>query len=177
MFNGIEVKKSTIWQQLCILTFSPERHNVIWCGKLVRRRNCLPHELYDKLNPEIPLVAMQDINSCLAEMSNAVFDAESNIKMESCIELLNCAVLDNPTFIAEKKLIVDICRTLNEHIFEDYGLEVLQKSESCYRSYLFDKCMMTTAKYLRNMNHNVTFFPGENRTQCHDHTTKTERNG
>ncbi|EPB91064.1 hypothetical protein HMPREF1544_02133 [Mucor circinelloides 1006PhL] len=94
-------------------------------------------------------------------MSIAIFDAESNAKMESCIELLNYLQLDDPIFIAEKKLIVDICRTLNDYIFDDCGLKVLQKSESCYRSYLFDKCMMATTKYLRNINHNVTFLPGE----------------
>ncbi|KAL7318307.1 hypothetical protein PS15m_004541 [Mucor circinelloides] len=144
------------------MQLSPERHNVIWCGKLVRRRNCLPLELYEKLNQKIPLVTMQDINPLLAQMSTAIFDAESNTKMESyTIEQLNRVELDDPILIAEKKLIVDICRTLNDYIFDNCGLEVLQKSESCYRSYLFDKCMMATTKYLCNFNHNVTFFPGE----------------
>lgn len=40
-------------------------------------------------------------------------------------------------------------------------IALIQKSESCYRSYLFDKCMMTTTKYLSTLNHNVIFFPGE----------------
>ncbi|KAI8349689.1 hypothetical protein BD560DRAFT_478872, partial [Blakeslea trispora] len=156
--------------------FSPERHKVIWCGKLVRRRSCLPPELYEKLNQEIPLVTIQDINPCLAEMSNAVFDAESNTEMQSCIEQLNCTVLNDPVFITEKKLIVDICRTLNDYIYDNCGLEVLQKSESCYRSYLFDKCLMATTKYLRNVNHDVTFFPGEIELNSMTTQLKTERN-
>ncbi|KAG0928310.1 hypothetical protein G6F57_013565 [Rhizopus arrhizus] len=108
-------------------------------------------------------------------MSNAVFDAESNTEMQSCIELLNCIVLDDPVFIAEKKLIVDICRTLNDYIFDNCGLEVLQKSESCYRSYLFDKCMMATTKYLRNVNHDITFFPGE--IELNSMTTQLKQKG
>ncbi|CAO3695775.1 unnamed protein product [Rhizopus stolonifer] len=154
--NNDDDKKGSIWEE-----WNPERHNVIWCGKLVQRRHCLPPELYDKLNQEIPLVTIQDIKPCFAELSMAIFDAESNIKMQSCIELLNCVVLDDQILVAEKKLIVDICRTLNDYIFDDCGLELLQKSESCYRSYLFDNCMKITTKYLRSVNHNVTFFPGE----------------
>ncbi|KAI7880818.1 uncharacterized protein EV154DRAFT_428764 [Mucor mucedo] len=79
-------KKNSIWEEWkqflddqenmnCFMQLSPERHRVIWCGKLVQRRSCLPSELYDKLNQKLPLVTMQDINPCLAEMSNAVFDA------------------------------------------------------------------------------------------------------
>ncbi|KAG1103979.1 hypothetical protein G6F42_017151 [Rhizopus arrhizus] len=163
-------KKDSIWEEWkqfldnqenmkCFMQLSPEMHKVIWCGKLVRRRNCLPPELYDKLNQEIPLVTMQDINPCLAEMSNAVFDAESNTEMQSCIELLNCIVLDDPVFIAEKKLIVDICRTLNDYIFDNCGLE----------------CMMATTKYLRNVNHDITFFPGE--IELNSMTTQLKQKG
>lgn len=78
MFHATEVKRELCdnnYVSLLFIKFSPEMHKVIWCGKLVRRRNCIPPELYDKLNQEIPLVTMQDINPCLAEMSNAVFDA------------------------------------------------------------------------------------------------------
>lgn len=78
MLYATEVKKvlcGNNYVSLLFIIFSPEMHKVIWCGKLVRRRNCLPFELYDKLNKEIPLVTMQNINPCLAEMSNAIFDA------------------------------------------------------------------------------------------------------
>ncbi|CAO3601009.1 unnamed protein product [Absidia cylindrospora] len=100
-------KKDSFWEEWkqflddeenkkCFMQLSPERHNVIWCGKLVRRRSCLPPELYGKLNQEIPLVTMQDISPYLAEMSMAVFNAESNAEMQNCIELLNCVVFDDP---------------------------------------------------------------------------------
>ncbi|CAO3650123.1 unnamed protein product [Mucor hiemalis] len=71
--------------------------------------------------------------------------------------------------------IVDICRTLNDYIYDNCGLEVLQKSESCYRSYLFDKCMMTTTKYFRNVNYDITFFPGE--IELNSMTTQLKQKG
>ncbi|KAI9313575.1 hypothetical protein BX666DRAFT_1815743, partial [Dichotomocladium elegans] len=94
------------------MQLSPEMHNVIWCGKLVRRRVCLPPDLYAKLNQEVSSVTIQDISPCLAEMCMTIFDAESNIEMQSCVEQLNHVVLDDPILVAEKKLIVDICGTL-----------------------------------------------------------------
>ena len=63
----------------------------------------------------------------------------------------------------------------NDYIFDNCGLEVLQKSESCYRSYLFDKCMMATTKYLRNVNHDITFFPGE--IELNSMTTQLKQKG
>lgn len=54
---------------------SPESHNVIWCGKQVRRRSCLPRELYERLNQEVPLITMHDISPNLVKMSMLVFDA------------------------------------------------------------------------------------------------------
>lgn len=78
------------------------------------------------------------------------------------------------SWLQKKKLIVDICRTLVEHhsstqwqsyrsddVYDNCGPRVLEISESCYRSYLFDNCLKAAARYLRNINHNVTFFPGE----------------
>ncbi|CEP08099.1 hypothetical protein [Parasitella parasitica] len=53
----------------CFMRLSPEKHNLIWCGKLVRY--CLPH--------------------VLAETSIAIFDAESETKMQPC-----CARRPNP---------------------------------------------------------------------------------
>lgn len=49
----------------------------------------------------------------------------------------------------------------NDYVYDDCGLQVLEKSESCYRSYLFDHCVKATTKYLRNVSHDVTFYPGE----------------
>ncbi|KAI9273760.1 hypothetical protein BY458DRAFT_473877 [Sporodiniella umbellata] len=137
------------------MQLSPEMHDVIWCGKLVRRRACIPSELYTKLNQEVSSVIIQDISPCLAEMCMDIFDA----------------VCHNPTLAAEKKLIVDIlkvvrleyilnryCLFSNDYIYDNCGTDVLRKSESCYRSYLFDSCMKATTKYLRNKN----FFPWRN---------------
>ncbi|CDH53212.1 predicted protein [Lichtheimia corymbifera JMRC:FSU:9682] len=139
--------KSSFWEEWkqflidpennrCFMQLSPESHNVIWCGKLVRRRSCLPHELYERLNQEVPLITMHEISPNLVEMSMAIFDAK-------------------------EKLIVDICRTLSDDVYDNCGPRVLEISESCYRSYLFDNCLKAAARYLRNINHNVTFFPGE----------------
>lgn len=78
MFHAIEVRKENnvmYFHSFFIIIFSPESHNVIWCGKLVRRRSCLPHELYERLNQEVPLITMHDISPNLVEMSMAIFDA------------------------------------------------------------------------------------------------------
>ncbi|KAI7903549.1 uncharacterized protein BX663DRAFT_33708 [Cokeromyces recurvatus] len=85
-YDNCDYKKDSIWEEWkqflddqenkeYLMQLSSERHNVIWCGKLVRWRSCLPPVLYDKLNQKIPLVTMQDISPCLAEMSIAIFDA------------------------------------------------------------------------------------------------------
>lgn len=77
MFYVTEVKRvlcGNNYASLLFIVFSPERHKAIWCGKLVRRRNCLLPELYNKLNQEISLVTMQDINPCFAGNSIAILD-------------------------------------------------------------------------------------------------------
>ncbi|KAG2196235.1 hypothetical protein INT47_007662 [Mucor saturninus] len=114
------------------------------------------------------------IAGTIAETMASTMSSFTQVKYK--IELLNCIVLDDPVFIAEKKkLIVDICRTLNDYIYHNCGLEVLQKSESCHRSYLFDRCTMATTKYLRNVNHDITFLPGE--IELNSMTTQLKQKG
>ncbi|KAG0174877.1 hypothetical protein DFQ28_006751 [Apophysomyces sp. BC1034] len=66
-------KKNSIWDEWKqflnnpentrrLMQLSSERHNVIWCGKLVRRRSGLPPELYAKLKEEVPSINVQEIS-------------------------------------------------------------------------------------------------------------------
>ena len=46
-------------------------------------------------------------------------------------------------------------------IYDNCGVEVLSKSESAYRSYVFDESIKSCTRYLRDTGANVTFLPGE----------------
>lgn len=56
---------------------SPERHNIIWCGRLVRRRSCLPLNLYNRLAVQVPVVDEQEIDANLSDALYNVVDAVS----------------------------------------------------------------------------------------------------
>ena len=48
-----------------------------------------------------------------------------------------------------------------EEVYVNVEAEVLQKSETIYRSYIFDPCLKNVAKYLLRKGYSVTFLPGE----------------
>jgi hypothetical protein len=59
------------------LIFSPESHNVIWCGKKVLRRPVLPVELFQELNKQVPNIKMQRVDSIFKELLLEALDTVS----------------------------------------------------------------------------------------------------
>lgn len=45
---------------------SPEKHRVIWYGRLLRRRSCLPWYLYSKLKESVSCIEAKSINPCFS---------------------------------------------------------------------------------------------------------------
>ncbi|KAG2209922.1 hypothetical protein INT45_013282, partial [Circinella minor] len=90
-----------------LIQLSPEKHGVIWCGNLVRRRSCYPAELYKKTNEEVTSVERKSIDSHFIEAINDVADATSSQDMEDAVERLNCIEVDDK-LVAEKKFTIDI---------------------------------------------------------------------
>ncbi|KAI8974435.1 hypothetical protein BDB01DRAFT_728945, partial [Pilobolus umbonatus] len=54
---------------------SPEKHRVNWYGRLLRRRSCLPQDLYSELKKEISCIETKSINLCLFSGVMAVVEA------------------------------------------------------------------------------------------------------
>ncbi|KAG2217796.1 hypothetical protein INT45_001121, partial [Circinella minor] len=85
---------------------------------------------------------------------------------------LNCIEVDDK-LVAEKKFYSAILSILftnhycfpsilsAEEVYVNAGVEILQKTETIYRSYIFDPCLKNVAKYLRRTGHQITFLPGE----------------
>ncbi|KAI9004292.1 hypothetical protein CLU79DRAFT_781602 [Phycomyces nitens] len=58
-----------------LMQLSPEKHHIIWYGKLLRRRSCLPSDLYSKLNEEVSYIEDKYISPCFFDGAMAVVDA------------------------------------------------------------------------------------------------------
>jgi hypothetical protein len=54
------------------LIFSPELHNVIWCGKQVLRRPILPVDIFQELNNQVPNIKIQLIDH---DLKHILYDA------------------------------------------------------------------------------------------------------
>lgn len=59
------------------LIFSPESHNVIWCGKQVLRRPVLPVDLFRELNNQVPNITIQLVDRALKQMLYDALDTVS----------------------------------------------------------------------------------------------------
>ncbi|ORX53577.1 hypothetical protein DM01DRAFT_1287644 [Hesseltinella vesiculosa] len=91
---------------------SPERHKMIWCGPMVRRRSSLPSDLFSSLNENIPMIDKQLIDKNLNPIFLAVCDAVSQREMDDAIDALRVVSAGNDGIKAERKLLVSICDTL-----------------------------------------------------------------
>ncbi|KAI7898051.1 uncharacterized protein BX663DRAFT_582987 [Cokeromyces recurvatus] len=141
---------------------SPEKHNVIWCGKLVRRRDCLPSTLFKRLNEGAVYIDCQKLDSSFVEICREIADAESREEMKEGIDELRAISRNGGEYQkAEVEMVVSMCALFQEYIYYNCGENVLMKSESCYRSYLFDECMKMMNKYMCDKGNKVTFLPGE----------------
>ncbi|KAJ8661498.1 hypothetical protein O0I10_002764 [Lichtheimia ornata] len=58
-----------------LMQLSPERYRVIWCGKHVHRRSCLPADLYARINKEITHIRIQRMRSVSIDEVMAVAKA------------------------------------------------------------------------------------------------------
>ncbi|KAI9497048.1 hypothetical protein BDB00DRAFT_51774 [Zychaea mexicana] len=81
--------------------------------------------------------------------------------MEDTVEKLDRVELDDDQLVSKRKFISSILSIFAEEVYVNVGVEVLQKSETIYRSYVFDPCLKNVAKYLRRTGYQITFLPGE----------------
>ncbi|KAI7848541.1 hypothetical protein BDC45DRAFT_523157 [Circinella umbellata] len=89
-----------------LMQLSPEKHGVIWCGKLVRRRSCLPVTLFEKLNKEVMYVKATNISLYFLSQANEIVDTSSREAMGNEIEVLQRMVPEERSLIPEKKIFV-----------------------------------------------------------------------
>ncbi|CEG67732.1 hypothetical protein RMATCC62417_04121 [Rhizopus microsporus] len=81
--------------------------------------------------------------------------------MDDGIDKLRGTTLVDEQARAEKKLIVGICDMFNDHVYNNQIQNAMNKSEACYRSYIFDGCMKASAKLISSLGYDVVFLPGE----------------
>ncbi|ORX48591.1 hypothetical protein DM01DRAFT_253029 [Hesseltinella vesiculosa] len=118
--NEQEGDISDIWQAwrqfLCdpdntkhLMHLCPERHNIIWYGKSLRRRSCLPVDLYNRLATEVPFVDVQEIGTSVIDAVYLVADATSREQMDDRINDLRSIPPNEAQ--QEARFIADICCT------------------------------------------------------------------
>ncbi|EIE80264.1 hypothetical protein RO3G_04969 [Rhizopus delemar RA 99-880] len=95
-----------------LMQLSPEKYHVIWYGRLLRRRNCLPSDLYLKLNNEVPCIDTKYIHPCFFEGAMAVVEATSRDDMAVRIRDLHNISVEDRSLVAERKLLTDILENL-----------------------------------------------------------------
>ncbi|KAI9481173.1 MAG: hypothetical protein EXX96DRAFT_480499 [Benjaminiella poitrasii] len=95
-----------------LMQLSPEKHRVIWFGRLLRRRSCLPWDLYPKLKEEVSCIDAKSINSCFFVEAMAVVEATSRDDMAARIEDLDNISVEGQSLVAEKKLLTIILGNL-----------------------------------------------------------------
>ncbi|GAA5808669.1 hypothetical protein MFLAVUS_002062 [Mucor flavus] len=59
------------------LIFSPESHNVIWCGKQVLRGVVLPVDLFRELNDRVPSITIQLVDCVFKQMLYDALDTDN----------------------------------------------------------------------------------------------------
>ncbi|KAG0745759.1 hypothetical protein G6F57_001287 [Rhizopus arrhizus] len=118
-----------------LMQLSPEKHRIIWYGRLLRRRSCLPSDLYSKLNEEVSCIEAKYIHPCFFDGAMAVTSRDD---MAVRIKDLSNVSVEDHSLVAERKLLTVILENFQREIYDNCHKGVLSKSEMCYRSYIFD---------------------------------------
>ncbi|KAG0162916.1 hypothetical protein DFQ30_001019 [Apophysomyces sp. BC1015] len=137
---------------------SPERHRVIWCGKSLKRRCCLPKALYDHLQEEFTVVS-HALSLCLQEQTNRVLDSNDLAGMEDTVgEFRKLKVLCNSEqMMSEYKLF----SAMFEMMIELYEEDNISRSEACYNGQVLHPCIRACCRMLRVRDRGVSFLPAE----------------
>ncbi|KAG0831513.1 hypothetical protein G6F18_007647 [Rhizopus arrhizus] len=138
---------------------SPEKNNVIWCGKFVARRSSLPEDLYARLQVEVESVPAVAINHDLHEIVDRVLDADDLDQYEDVIEELRI----QKNQLKENKLQIDFLTGILERlkdIYED-DEDKIEHSEPCLNYDLALPCLKVSVQMIRKNGYKVTTFPGE----------------
>ncbi|CEG76176.1 hypothetical protein RMATCC62417_11108 [Rhizopus microsporus] len=117
-----------------LMQLSPESHGIIWYGKSLRRRSCLPYEPYLKFNNEVLCVEAKYIHSCFFNTFMAIMEAASREEMAVGVESLRAISIEGQTLIAKKSLI-SILENFEGEVYNNCNAILLAKSETCYWSY------------------------------------------
>ncbi|KAG0769223.1 hypothetical protein G6F62_005472 [Rhizopus arrhizus] len=148
----------TIRESTVLPALSPESHNVIWCGKKVLRRPVLPVELFQELNKQVPNIKMQRVDSIFKELLLEALDTSNKEEwLDKAKMFRNCSIAVD--LIAKRDLIACIFNMFST-LF-DGASGTLSSSESCLRYYVIDPLLQACNKYIKDLGHNVTFYPGE----------------
>ncbi|KAI7882132.1 uncharacterized protein EV154DRAFT_40327 [Mucor mucedo] len=95
-----------------LMQLSPEKHRVIWYGRLLRRRSCLPWDLYSRLKGEVSFIEAKFINPFFFVGTMAVVEAASRDGMALRIDDLDNISVEGQSLVAEKKLLTIILGNL-----------------------------------------------------------------
>ncbi|CEJ03243.1 hypothetical protein RMCBS344292_17231 [Rhizopus microsporus] len=145
-------------QETATLSFlSPERHDIIWCGKELRRRPLFPADMYEHLinkNISIDLKVVDRLFQPVVSQATDAIDLEG---FKSGIENLRSIV--TTTSAAEKAL---VNRSLEQILEVIAGAgKTLSSSEGCLRFYVVDPLLRNCNDFLLQHGRSVLFFPGE----------------
>ncbi|CEP14153.1 hypothetical protein [Parasitella parasitica] len=147
------IRESTVLPAL-----SPESHNVIWCGKKVLCRSVLPVEHFQELNKQVPNIKIQWVDRIFKQLLLEALDTGNKEEWLDKVKMFrNCS--STVDLIAKRDLMTCIFNIFS-NLF-DGASETLSSSESCLRYYVIDPLLLACNKYLKDLDHDVTFYPGE----------------
>ncbi|PHZ14755.1 uncharacterized protein RHIMIDRAFT_311975 [Rhizopus microsporus ATCC 52813] len=174
---------STIWDEwkeflqdphiaLSCHALSPERHSIIWCGKLVRRRFFMPESLYTRTVQEIPPPPHVSILQSCQDPYKSILEAEDIQHMREEMKLLRRIVHENND--GQVEFLLDMLDIFVKTVFPTDGQSLIH-SENCFKSDSLWPVQQAVAVYLRSKGHKAIFFTGEE--ELESMTRELEKDG